>query len=80
VRQCGIIAGIDVMKDAAAGVSFDRRERAGERVCLAAREFGLLTRPIGDTIVLMPPLCVTPDEIDRAVSAVSCAIETVAGP
>jgi len=49
----------------------------GTKVCLAARKHGLLTRPVGNTIVLMPPLCVTLEEIERMVSALRAALEEV---
>jgi adenosylmethionine-8-amino-7-oxononanoate aminotransferase len=42
-----------------------------------AREYGLITRPILDTIVLMPPLCSTEEELEFAVSALRCAISSV---
>jgi adenosylmethionine-8-amino-7-oxononanoate aminotransferase len=47
----------------------------GARVCIAAREFGLLTRPIRDTVVLMPPYCITEAELEKAVCAVAAGIE-----
>ena len=46
----------------------------GAKVCLAARQYGLLTRPILDTIVLMPPLSVTTAEIDHMLRALRLAI------
>jgi adenosylmethionine-8-amino-7-oxononanoate aminotransferase len=61
VRQCGFVAGIEV-------------DGAGARVCLAAREHGLLTRPIRDTIVLMPPLCTTEEDLRLAVRAIEVAV------
>jgi adenosylmethionine-8-amino-7-oxononanoate aminotransferase len=60
VRQCGFVAGIEV-------------DGGGAQVCLAAREQGLLTRPIRDTIVLMPPLCISGDELRLAVRAIALA-------
>jgi adenosylmethionine-8-amino-7-oxononanoate aminotransferase len=33
-------------------------------VILAARQLGAILRPLGDVIVLMPPLCITPEELD----------------
>jgi adenosylmethionine-8-amino-7-oxononanoate aminotransferase len=77
VRQVGLIAGIDIA--AADGTSFDWRERMGAKVCLAAREFGLLTRPIQDVLVFMPPLCVSADEIRFGIEAIGKAIEAVCG-
>ena len=72
VRQVGMIAGIELRRPD--GEPFHVAERIGERICHAARDHGLLTRPILDTIVLMPPLCTTPAEIDHAVAALDFAI------
>jgi adenosylmethionine-8-amino-7-oxononanoate aminotransferase len=72
---CGLIAGIELRK--ADGSAFSVEEKMGTRVCLAAREFGLLTRPIRDTIVLMPPLCATEEELVFAVEAIEHAVEQV---
>jgi adenosylmethionine-8-amino-7-oxononanoate aminotransferase len=75
IRQCGFIAGIEL--GAPGGAPLDPIQRTGARVCLAARRHGLLTRPILDTIVLMPPLCITPEQIDAACDAVARAIAGV---
>ena len=75
VRQCGFIAGIELGKSD--GTAFDWREQVGAKVCLRAREHGLLTRPILDVIVLMLPLCATTDEIDLAIEATKLAIAEV---
>jgi len=72
IRQVGLIAGIELRRPD--GEPFPVQERLGERVCQIAREHGLITRPILDTVVLMPPLCVTPDEIRHAVSAIEHAV------
>jgi adenosylmethionine---8-amino-7-oxononanoate aminotransferase len=63
VRQCGFIAGID-MDDA----------EAANDVCRRARDYGLLTRNIWKTIALIPPLCITDGQLERAVSALTEAI------
>jgi adenosylmethionine-8-amino-7-oxononanoate aminotransferase len=77
VRQVGMIAGIEV--GAVDGSPFDWRERVGARICLAAREYGLLTRPIQDVVVFMPPLCVSEDEVSFGVEAIGKAIVAVCG-
>ena len=51
----------------------------GAKVCLAARELGLLTRPIADVMVFMPPLCVSADEIRFGIEAIGRAIEAACG-
>jgi len=63
VRQCGFIVGIELRESADAA-----------KVCLEAREHGLLTRPIRDVIVLMPPLCTTIHQLVRAVEAIRASI------
>jgi adenosylmethionine-8-amino-7-oxononanoate aminotransferase len=60
IRQCGFVAGIEFNRDAAP-------------VCLAARDHGLLTRPIRNTVVLMPPLCISTEELEQAISAIRSA-------
>jgi len=75
-RQCGFIAGIDLAK--ADGSSLDPPDLTGAHVCEAARAHGLLTRPVRDTIVLMPPLCISLDQLDEALLALTKAIvETI---
>ena len=68
VRRCGLVAGVEIDSDIA-GV--------GIKVCEAARGYQLLTRPILNTIVLMPPLSITRDEIDMMVTAVEQALNDV---
>ncbi len=78
IRQCGFIAGIDLV--AADGSPFDPAARIGKQVCDAARKHGLLTRPILDTLVLMPPLCTTETQLESAVEAVRKGIDQVLRP
>jgi adenosylmethionine-8-amino-7-oxononanoate aminotransferase len=77
VRQCGFIAGIDLISDKK--TPYPWQELHGARVCLAARKHGLLTRPILDTIVLMPPLCTSHAQLDHAVRAIRAAIDETCG-
>jgi adenosylmethionine---8-amino-7-oxononanoate aminotransferase len=65
VRQCGMMAGVEIKSDTPIGA----------KVCLAARKHGLLTRPIVNTIVLMPPLCVTDEEMTFMINALTHAID-----
>lgn len=72
IRQLGLVAGIDII--AAPGVPFAAGLAMGSRICLAARAHGLLTRPILDTIVIMPPLCITELEITFLCEALGRAL------
>jgi adenosylmethionine---8-amino-7-oxononanoate aminotransferase len=77
IRRVGFIAGIEVgTRD---GSPFNPADQTGSRICLATRRFEFLTRPVGDVIILMLPLCVTLEEIDHAVSAIGRAIGVVCG-
>lgn len=72
-RQCGMILGIDIARPD--GSPYLQDERAGEKACVAMRPHGLLTRPCThDTIVFMPPLCITEEEIRLAFGALDAGI------
>ena len=75
IRQCGFITGIELQRGGAEPFAAD--ERIGTRVCLAARKHGLLTRPIRDTIVLMPPYCITDAQLAQSVEAIAQAVAEV---
>jgi hypothetical protein len=68
IRQVGLIAGIELVRDWRRREAFDLRERAGIRVCAAMAKRGVLTRPMGNVIVLMPPYCTTAQQARRIVS------------
>jgi adenosylmethionine-8-amino-7-oxononanoate aminotransferase len=82
VRQCGFIAGIEMQGtdnvDFATGrVRVAAATGLAAKVCLAARSRGLLTRPIRNVIVLMPPLCTTPAQLSCAINALRDSIVQV---
>ena len=54
IRQRGTMVGIELVRNRATRERFAANERAGYRVCRMARERGLMIRPLGDTVVLMP--------------------------
>ena len=75
IRQVGLAAGIELVRDWRTREPFDLRERAGIRVCDAMAKRGVLTRPIGNVVVLIPPYCTSPAQVHRMVKAIydSCA-------
>ena len=77
IRQVGLIAGIELVRDWRTRKPFDLRERAGIRVCEAMAKRGVLTRPVGNVIVLMPPYCTTPAQARKMVRAVFDSIREV---
>ena len=74
VRQCGLVAGLELVADKAAGTSYPWQEQRGTRACRAARQHGALLRQLGDVVVLMPPLCITLDELDHLAAAAEAGI------
>ncbi len=77
VRQIGLIAGIDVTNPD--GSAFPAKKQMGFRVCESARKHGLLTRNIGDTVVLMPPYCSTKEQLSRMIQAVQKGVAETCG-
>lgn len=75
IRQVGLIAGIELVRDWRTRAPFDLRERVGIRVCETLAQLGVLTRPIGNVIVLMPPYCTTPAEARRIIAALGQALD-----
>jgi adenosylmethionine-8-amino-7-oxononanoate aminotransferase len=79
IRQVGLIAGIELVKNWRTREPFALRERAGVRVCEAMAKRGVLTRPIGNVIVLMPPYCTTPAQASRMVGVLADSVKAVLG-
>jgi adenosylmethionine-8-amino-7-oxononanoate aminotransferase len=74
IRQAGLVAGVELVKNWRTREPFALRERAGIRVCEAMARRGVLTRPVGNVIVLMPPYCTTRAQLRRMVSALRDAV------
>ena len=79
VRQVGLVAGVELVRDWRTREPFALAERAGIRVCEAMARRGVLTRPIGSVVVLMPPYCTTAAQVRRMVGALHEAAEEVLG-
>ncbi|HEX5979506.1 MAG TPA: aminotransferase class III-fold pyridoxal phosphate-dependent enzyme, partial [Thermoleophilaceae bacterium] len=68
VRQCGFMVGIELS-------DFPLSARMGHRVTMEARARGAIVRPLGDVVVLMPPLAISLQDLHRLVSITGDAIE-----
>jgi adenosylmethionine---8-amino-7-oxononanoate aminotransferase len=77
VRQVGLMAGIELIQDKAEGKSYPTGRRMGLRVCDAALKRGVWLRPLGDVIVLMPPLIISEKELAFLLQALEEAIQEV---
>ncbi len=65
IRRKGIMVGIELVVDRRSKEPFPPEEKVGHRVILEARKRGLIIRPLGNVVVLMPPLAISTEEIDR---------------
>lgn len=69
VRQKGFMAGVELTADKNRNKPFDPKSRTGAAVCARVRQHGVILRPLGDVIVLMPPLAMGMDDIEKIISA-----------
>jgi adenosylmethionine-8-amino-7-oxononanoate transaminase len=69
VRQVGVVMGVELVRDWTTRKPFKLIERAGIRVCEAMARRGVLTRPIGNVIVMMPPYCTTRAQLRKIFQA-----------
>lgn len=74
VRQCGLIAGIELVANRESRTPYPWEEQRGLAVCRHARGAGVLLRPLGNVVVIMPPLAISMDELDRIALAVEHGI------
>ncbi len=77
IRQCGYMVGIELVKNKATREPFPLTVRMGHKVTLEARRRGLLIRPIGNVVVLMPPLNTPMKELRQMVFIIGQAIKAV---
>lgn len=77
VRQCGLMCGIEIVKDKHTKEPFPLESRVAYRATLKMRELGLLTRPLGDVIVLMPPLATSHEQLAEMVAIMQEGIQEV---
>lgn len=79
VRQWGYMAGIELVEDKANRKNYAAEKRIGHKVILEARKRGVIVRPLGDIIILMPPLTMSDHELATLLDVVQDAILTVTG-
>jgi adenosylmethionine-8-amino-7-oxononanoate aminotransferase len=75
IRQCGLIAGIELVADRETKTPYPWAEKWGMRVCRHALTEGVWLRPLGNVVVIMPPLAISLEELDRICMAVERGID-----
>jgi adenosylmethionine-8-amino-7-oxononanoate aminotransferase len=63
IRQKGLMIGVELVRDKGSREPYDWADRIGVRTTMRARELGMLTRPLGNVVVLIPPLASTEEEL-----------------
>ena len=80
LRNLGLIAGLSLVRDAESGETYETSEGSGGKVARHMREQGgVITRFVGDQIVVAPPLVVNAGEVDQIVDALESAVRAVTG-
>jgi adenosylmethionine-8-amino-7-oxononanoate aminotransferase len=69
------MVGIELVRDRAGHTPYEARARMGSRVIGAARQRAVILRPLGNVIILMPPLSITATELDELVRVTAESIE-----
>ncbi|WP_017727658.1 adenosylmethionine--8-amino-7-oxononanoate transaminase [Halalkalibacterium ligniniphilum] len=74
IRQLGFMVGIELVKDKKTKQPFSKEERLGYHVTLQMRKEGMLSRPMGDVLVFMPPLSSTEEELKAMVDIMKTSV------
>jgi adenosylmethionine---8-amino-7-oxononanoate aminotransferase len=79
VRNAGFMAGIELVKDKKTKQPYDWEEKMGWRVAYRVREHGVFIRPLGNVIVVMPPLVISEQNLLRMMDVIAESISAVTG-
>jgi adenosylmethionine-8-amino-7-oxononanoate aminotransferase len=76
VRNAGLMAGVELVKDKKTKEPYDRAEKMGWRVAYHARGNGVFIRPLGNVIVIMPPLSISEQNLNQLLKTIKDSIVT----
>jgi adenosylmethionine-8-amino-7-oxononanoate transaminase len=74
-RQCGLMAGIEIVRGKDNKESFPYEKIVGARLCSAMRNRGVMMRPLGDVIVVMPPVAIDIETLEKLLEVVHDSIK-----
>ncbi|MGC8603427.1 MAG: aspartate aminotransferase family protein, partial [Desulfomonilaceae bacterium] len=77
IRQCGFMVGIELVQNKLSRKPFPAELQMGARVTRNARNYGVILRPLGDVIVILPPLSIQNNEIEKIVDAIEKSIKKI---
>jgi adenosylmethionine-8-amino-7-oxononanoate transaminase len=78
IRQKGFMVGVELFAEKGGRVAFDPKLRMGAAVCQRIREHGVILRPLGDVVVIMPPLAMEMEDLRSIVRAVGEEVGRIA--
>jgi len=78
IRQCGLAAGIELVQDKDTKQPYPWEEKRGIRVCQEAKRYGVFSRPLGNTVVIFPPLAILENELVFLMEGMEKGIRTAA--
>jgi len=77
IRQCGMAAGVELVIDKQSREAYPWELKTGVNVCRAARKHGIFSRPLGNNVVVFPPLAINMDELELLMDGLEKAIREV---
>jgi adenosylmethionine-8-amino-7-oxononanoate transaminase len=79
IRRVGLIAAVELVRDWRTRQPYRWEERVGARICEVMRRHGVLSRPIGNVLLIMPPYCTTDDQLGQICNSMVKGIREVCG-
>ncbi|MEW6003515.1 MAG: aminotransferase class III-fold pyridoxal phosphate-dependent enzyme, partial [Nitrospirota bacterium] len=77
IRSIGLMAGIELVRDKKTKEPYDWSDKMGWRVAYSAREKGVLIRPLGNVVVIMPPLSISEQNLGQLMKVIRDSIAEV---
>jgi adenosylmethionine-8-amino-7-oxononanoate aminotransferase len=77
IRQKGLMIGIELVADKKTKTPFDPKRRTGAQICAKIRSHGIILRPLGDVVVIMPPLAMELKDLKTIVTAVRAEVQAL---
>jgi adenosylmethionine---8-amino-7-oxononanoate aminotransferase len=77
IRHCGMAAGIELVADKSTRTPYPWEQKIGIQVCRDARAHGIFSRPLGNTIVIFPPLSITMEELELLMDGLTKSIRKI---
>jgi adenosylmethionine-8-amino-7-oxononanoate aminotransferase len=79
IRHLGMMVGIELVADRVTRTPFALARQVGNRICARAVAHGVVMRPLGDVLVLMPPLAMSVEQLERLVEVTAACIREELG-